>query len=176
MKKYFIIVSESSPDFDKSIGKDEFLQFAFRGTRENQLFLNNSVSQNLDNFRPVYNWFKDSLVLITPNSRYEFDDFPDEESHIHANMSEILPLLDTGIARLCSENISIDNIPLAEKFKTTIREKLKEGGHLRLQGSIITRKNGELAAKKLNTYHLKENGEDVKFEIQDEIGWNSAYY
>jgi hypothetical protein len=40
-----------------------------QGTRDNQLFLTNSVSQKVDIFRPVYDWFKDTLEMIAPDSR-----------------------------------------------------------------------------------------------------------
>ena len=36
-------------NFDTSLAEDMFLQFAFRGTRDTQLFLTNSVSQKVDN-------------------------------------------------------------------------------------------------------------------------------
>ena len=55
-------VTEKS-SFDSSLAKDSFLQFAFMGTQDNQLFLTNSVSQKVDNFRPVYDWFKYTLTL-----------------------------------------------------------------------------------------------------------------
>ena len=42
------------PNFDPSLDKDQFLHFVFKGTRENQLFLTNSVSQKVDTFRPIY--------------------------------------------------------------------------------------------------------------------------
>ena len=64
-------VSEE-PNFDSSLKSDQSLQFAFKGTRDNQLFLTNSVSQKIDAFKPVYDWFKDTLELIAPDSRFEF--------------------------------------------------------------------------------------------------------
>ena len=39
-----------TPNFDPSLDKDQFLHFAFKGTRDNQLFLTNSVSQKVDIF------------------------------------------------------------------------------------------------------------------------------
>ncbi len=54
------------PNFHRSLEQDPLLQFAFRGTRANQLFLTNSVSQTVEAFRPVYDWFEDSLTIITP--------------------------------------------------------------------------------------------------------------
>ena len=62
--------------FDGSLKNDQFLKFAFQGTRDNQLFLTNSVSQKVDKFRPVYNWFKDNLELVAPDSRFSlFEQF-----------------------------------------------------------------------------------------------------
>lgn len=153
----------------KSLRKDQVLEIVFRGTRENQLFINNSVSQNVDNFRPIYNWFKDVLILITPDSRYEFDEYPDEDHPFFSSMTEILPLLDTGIVRLGSESMHIDNIPVPEVTKLRLREYLKEGMIVSLNnGYIITRKNGELIGKKIQTYHKKSDGAEVQFEVLDE--------
>ncbi len=153
----------------KSLCKDQVLEIVFRGTRDNQLFINNSVSQNVETFRPIYNWFKDVLVLITPDSRYEFDEYPDEDHPFFSSMSEILPLLDTGIVRLGSESMHIDKIPISEVTKLRLREYLKEGMIVFLNdGFIITRKKGELIGKKLNTYHKKSDGAEVQFEVLDE--------
>jgi len=33
------------------------LKYAFKGTRDNQLFLTNSVSEKIDNFRHVFDWW-----------------------------------------------------------------------------------------------------------------------
>lgn len=56
-------------EFDPILDKEPFLHFAFQGTQENQLFLANSVSQKVDNFRPVYDWFKNNLTLVATKSR-----------------------------------------------------------------------------------------------------------
>jgi AAA15 family ATPase/GTPase len=160
---------EGKPNIHKSLAKDQLLQFVFKGTRDNQLFINNSVSQKVDTFRPIYEWFKDVLVLVTPDSRYEFDQFPDEDHPFYKSMSEILPMLDTGIVRLGGEVMPIDNIPIEEVLKLKLREYVKEGMTVRLfEGFIITRKDGELIGKKLNTYHQKSDGTEVQFEVLDE--------
>ncbi len=92
---------EGKPNFDTSLQKDQFLQFAFKGTRDNQLFLTNSVSQKVEDFRPIYDWFKDSLKLIAPDSRFGlFEQFLDEGTSLYAMMNEMLPQLDTGITRI----------------------------------------------------------------------------
>ncbi len=51
-------------EFGPSLGGDGFLEFAHRGTRDNQLFLTNAVSQKVDRFKPVQDWFHNSPVLV----------------------------------------------------------------------------------------------------------------
>jgi len=160
--------------FDESLKKDQFLQFAFQGTRENQLFLTNSVSQKVDNFRPVYDWFKNTLELVAPDSRFEpFEQFLDEGHPLYANMNKALAQLDTGISYLGGESIPFENIPLPEPMKLMLQEDVKEGMTIRLMSDkndrfVFTRKNGELVAKKLVTHHPTVDGKFVKFEVQQE--------
>ena len=163
------------PNFDSSFDKDQFLHFAFQGTRDNQLFLNNSVSQKVDTFRPVYDWFKDTLELIAPDSRFAtFEQFFDVDHPLYSTMNEMLPALDTGIVHLGGEDVSFDNISLPESVKLKLQEDVKEGESVRLMAEpaneryVITRKNGELHAKKLVTYHPMNDGSEAKFEMRQE--------
>ena len=161
--------------FDSSLSKDPFFPFVFRGTRDNQLFLTNSVSQNIDDFRPVYDWFKDKLVLVAPDSRFDlFELFLDEGHPLYMAMNEMLSRLDTGIAHLGSEEIPLENISIPEPLKTELQEKVKEGMAIRLlmepqtNRIVITRKDGELIAKRLVAFHPKSDGTEVRFEIHQE--------
>ncbi len=82
--------------FDPSLTKNKFLHFAFQGTRNNQLFLTNSVNQNVETFKPVYDWFMKKLELVAPDSRFEpFEQFLQENNSLYARMKEMLSLLDT---------------------------------------------------------------------------------
>lgn len=160
---------------DGSLEKDPLLRFAFRGTRENQLFLTNTVSQKVEHFRPVYDWFKNTLELVAPDSRFEpFEQFLDEGHPLFNTMNELLPQLDTGIARLGGEEIPLENIPLPEPLKTRLLEDIREGITFRLLSGpgnerfVVTRRNGELIAKKLVTYHPMGDGTEVKFEMRHE--------
>jgi len=163
------------PNFHPSLKKDDFLRFAFQGTRHNQLFLTNSVSQKVETFRPIYDWFKHTLELVAPDTRFEpFENFLDEDHPLYATMNELLPQLDTGIHKLGGEPISFDNLSIPESIKKSIQEQVKEGTTIRMEVNpnidrfAITRKNGELTAKKLISYHTKSDGTDVKFEMRHE--------
>lgn len=162
-------------NFDASLAKDMFLQFTFRGTRDNQLFLTNSVSQNIDDFRPVYDWFENTLVLVAPDSRFDlFEIFLDEGHPLYTAMNEMLPRLDTGIAHLGSEEIPLENISIPEPLKTELQEEVKEGMAVRLlmepqtNRIVVTRKDGELIAKRPVTFHPKSDGTEARFEIYQE--------
>ena len=161
--------------FDKSLSKDDFFPFVFRGTRDNQLFLTNSVSQNINDFRPVYDWFENTLVLVAPDSRFDlFEIFLDEGHPLYKAMNEMLPRLDTGISHLGSEEIPLENISIPEPLKTELQEEIKEGMAVRLlmepqtNRIVVTRKDGELIAKRPVTFHPKSDGTKVRFEIHQE--------
>ena len=161
---------------DNALANKRFLQFAFQGTRSNQLFLTNTISQNVDHFRPVYDWFKDTLQLVEPDARYlPFERFIDEKHPLFSTMNALLPQLDTGIARLGGEEIPIESVPLPEPLKAELRKEVKESA----KESVVVRllneyfvvtvdKDGELIAKKLVAYHSKSDGTEAKFEMHQE--------
>jgi len=152
----------------------DFLKFAYQGTRENQLYLTNAVSQKVEYFKPVYDWFKNTLVLIAPDMRFgPFEYFIDEHNPLYEAMNKILFQLDTGIARLGGEIIPLNSFP--EPLKILLQEEVKEGMTVRVLSDeekseriVVSRKNGKLIAKKLVTYHLKDDGSEVKFDLRQE--------
>ena len=161
--------------FDKTFVKDERLKFAFQGTRENQLFLTNTISQQIDHFKPVYNWFKNYLIVIFPDSNFNHSgNLFDDNNPLSNTMSEILAHLDTGIVSLGGEEIPFENLPLHEDLKRELQEKVVENecarikDHLRKDFYFVERKSGKLIAKKLVTFHLNKQREAIKFNIYQE--------
>lgn len=166
---------EGNPNFHPSFKKDGLLKFAFMGTRPNQLFLTNSVSQSVDTFRNVYDWFKKTLVLIAPDTRFGlYERFMDDKNPLFTTMNEMLSQLDTGIKNLKYLEIPFENMPIPDDLKTKLKEDVTENVVVKIHSPvtneryIIMRKKGELTAKKLVTYHKKSNGADEKFELQQE--------
>lgn len=164
-----------NPNFHSSLDRDQFLHFAFKGTRDNQLFLTNSVSQKVNDFRPVYDWFRDTLQLVAPSSVFKyFAYFLDEAHPWRDKMNEMLWQLDTGISHLSGEEVPFDSIPFEEGFKNKILEDAKEDNFIGVfepsanERFIFTRDDGELVAKKLVAFHPRSDGKEVKFEIRQE--------
>lgn len=158
--------------FDKSLEKDQALQFVFRGTRDNQLFLTNSISQKVERFRAMYDWFENHLQLVAPDSRFgRFERFLEDGSPTLCAMRDALAHLDTGITNLEFEAIRLDDLRLPKEFIADIEENLKDGdvALLMLRDPIaLSRQDGELFAKKLVTFHSNSVGESVKFGMEFE--------
>ncbi len=126
-------------------------------------------------FRPIYDWFKNTLELIAPDSRFSpFEQFFDKGHPLYNTMNEMLPQLDTGISQLEGEEIPFDSLPLPDILKIKLQEDVKEGTTIRFLAEstndrfTISRVKGELIAKKLVNYHSKSDGIKVKFEIGQE--------
>ncbi len=166
---------DGKPNFDSGLKDDQFLQYAFKGTRNNQLFLTNSVTQQGKQFEPIYRWFRDQLELIAPDSRFEpFERFLEEEHPLYPAMNATLERLDTGIAHLGGEPVPFDNLSIPDALKTKLQEEVVEGETVRLLNEstnerfVVTRNSGELTARKLVAYHRDAAGGEVKFEMRYE--------
>ena len=159
--------------FDKSLEEDPHLGFAFQGTRDNQLFLTNSVSQKLQQFRPIHAWFKDTLRIVTPDTRGGGVLFFDEDHPLTMTLNEVLGDLDTGISRLGSEQVPSETIRVPEALESEVQEQLGEGRALLGEDEannqfLMTRKDGELVVKKRVTVHRMTDGTEARFEVSEE--------
>ncbi|PLX50799.1 MAG: abortive phage resistance protein [Desulfobulbaceae bacterium] len=161
--------------FGKSLRKDESLRFLFQGTRDNQLFLTNAVSQKNERFKPLYLWFRDVLVPIAPDSRFEpFDQFLEQDSPLYDFINDALERMDTGVNKLGGEDVAFDNLPAPPELLAKIKEDLGDNKTLRLRLApagdrfVLSRKGGEISAKKLVSYHVDSQQNEIKFDLKDE--------
>lgn len=161
--------------FDSSLLDQDFLRFAARGTRDNQLFLTNAVSQKMSVFSPVYNWFKDSLRLVSPDDRFDpYAQFKECEGPLAPAAQAILARLDTGIVRLDSERVPFESIPISDSGLRRMLLSIGEDKTARLiigsrDGDILISKDGSsLLARKLVAYHHAADGVERKFDLAKE--------
>jgi len=160
---------------DDSLPERERLKYAFEGTDENQLFLNNSVSQKITIFQPVFDWFKKKLVLIGPQTQSgPFTSIASKESPYYQNINQSLQDLDTGILHLDGETISLESLQLEDGLRDQIKRQVTDNVAIEmtsLDGSqrvMIRKENDELVAKKLISYHSQADGRKIKFEMAEE--------
>ncbi len=164
-------------ELHKSIRTDkelhDRLKIVFQGTQDNQLFMNNTVYQRINRFRPVFDWFKNSLQLVAPDTRFAyFDRFFDEADPLYALMNQKLAELDTGIAHLTGQEISLEQPAFQDDFWKKLLDSVLEGTTVRLQMGkdplVLTRRDGHLFAKRLATTHPGTDGSEIPFEMQHE--------
>ena len=161
----------------EKVKEKQKIELAFENTRENQLFLTNSVYLNIDAFKPVYNWFKYKLKLITPKTKFDpVEHFMKESSPLGDAVNDTLARLDTGITRLGGEIVDFDSLPFSESAKQQIKEDIKDDSvvlriNINETGDryIVTRDQaGALVAKKLVSYHRNSEGKEIPFKMDME--------
>lgn len=163
--------------FNTALEKDERLNFLAQGTRENQLFLTNSVSQNIQQehevFGTIYDWFRKTLTVIEPGTRFQqFERLMEGDAGpLSKKVNELLPLLNTGIAELVGAEIPIENLSLPPDLMDVIK-KLPEKNAARInffgELLIIYNEKGIFKAKKLTAVHRDINGNKIPFDMRDE--------
>ncbi|MDR2373139.1 MAG: ATP-binding protein [Bifidobacteriaceae bacterium] len=157
-----------------SLAKDQRLLFAFEGTDANQLYLNNAISQRLDAFRPVYDWFR-SLRVIGPWTRFApCELLAPGRDQLSGTMNQLLSELDTGIHELRTEPVAPDEIRLPKTVQRVLELGLEEGEVEGLvppggrAGMIATREDGRISLHKQVTRHIKPDGTSVTWDLDDE--------
>ena len=152
----------------------QFIEFVAKGTPKNQLFLREAHARNLTHFEGLWKWFRHSLVLMDPHSTAAGLEFQLEEQGLKDFCTRMLHGADVGIDRLDTEVVSWESLELPSELKRELDNDCKEGQALLLRGPdggrlSFRRKDGELKATKLVSYHRVEGvPEPVAFDIGEE--------
>ncbi|MEZ5471372.1 MAG: ATP/GTP-binding protein [Marinicella sp.] len=180
--------SSKNFQYDESNFKNEkdkqFFSFAFKGTPDNRLFLNEFIERQvnkeldyLDDISAVCKWFKDKLRIIFPHSKYEGLEVDiEEESPTVEILSKVLKNLDTGVNKVCLKNVELEQLKneIPKVVLDDMEENVDSDSYMLLSGPKNKRflferkKNGLLKAKKLMTIHLDFDGNEKYFEINQE--------
>ncbi len=150
-----------------------FIEPALRGTPKNQLFLTRSVMLDIDHFKPVFNWFQNQLILITPDTWFDpVEQFINIDNPMYAKVAKAYVELDTGIEHLGGIDFPPSNLPLF--LEHALQERLPEGGNVCVpfsqtsQHLMASKKNGVIEVKKLVAYHQKDDGVEIPFDFHEE--------
>lgn len=97
---------------DGYFADEEHVEFTFKSTRKNQLFLQSAVAQNISELMQAYDWFASSLELVGVDSQaWSFATALGSRQGFIDFASTALSRLDTGISRLVSEPVGVDALP-----------------------------------------------------------------
>lgn len=169
-----------SIEFDDSLRSRQhdipYLHFAFKGTRDNELFLTNAVSQNVEEFRPVYTWFRDDLNMIAPSSAF----IPSEllvqgASPLGDRVCEALAELDTGVTSLAEEEVRLEDLGLPADFEDELRQRVADGSAVRFKDPDRNERyvmtpdgSGGVRVGRLVARHTRTDGSETTFDLRNE--------
>ncbi|MDD3158740.1 ATP-binding protein [Anaeromusa sp.] len=154
--------------------KNSFLKYVCQGTRANQLFLTNAVEQNVAELEPLYGWFLHQLVLIAPETRFDFPQSLTQLAPLLEQINRMLPLLDTGISRIAFRKMPPGAVMVPEEVRLRVLDELEDNGYIRVfdamqrQQWFFSQRQGELVAYKLVSYHNCDDGSEIEFDLKDE--------
>jgi hypothetical protein len=147
----------------------KFLTFVARGTRQNQLFLTESIDRGVSHFADVHKWFANSLTIIFPESQYrdlELEIETDEE--LRRAYELLLRRFDTGVSGIRYKNVDFDtDIKLPSPFLDEIRKSLQSHSRVVLRAPDKRRfvlhktDGGRIQATELMTEHSIKGSHDT---------------
>jgi uncharacterized protein len=162
--------------------QEQFLDFIARGTRPNQLFLTEAVERNVENLKPVVDWFKDVLVIIPAESHFANLEFIVLQNEEFTNfLSDFLKFAGTGIDSIAKEEVDLNfdrHFPdMPDMIKEKILQRFAEAPHNSAgtiesdtgQRYLLTKGiQGKLSLIQLRTQHLHSKGHLVDFSMEEE--------
>ncbi|HWQ90155.1 MAG TPA: ATP-binding protein [Clostridia bacterium] len=152
----------------------QFIAFVAKGTPKNQLFLREARARNVKCLNPLWQWFRQSLLLIDPQTTAGGLEAELEEEGLKRFSTRILRNADVGISKLGTRVISWESVNLPKDLKARLESDCKDGESLLLRSSeghrlSITREKGEMKATQLVSYHEAGGAaEPIVFDIRDE--------
>ncbi|AFZ44276.1 hypothetical protein PCC7418_2114 [Halothece sp. PCC 7418] len=162
--------------FKKLDKKAQLLLEVFgEGTLPNQLFLNQSIEQNISYFQPAYEWFRRVLTIIEPMEPYIPVELQmDQHETFQDFLGKILRDADTGITSIETEEISLDDSnDFPEDAEELIKERLSDADGFFVKAPkfrfAAIKKDEQIHILKLVPIHTISNQrEKVSFEFYEE--------
>ena len=169
-----ILIDREGDKIDFGENKNTVLRNVAETTRPNQLILKNSVYLNVNDFKKIYDWFKQSILIITPGSRWNVSTkrFTNESNLMRDQLQKLLFSLDTGVVGIDSRKISESSINSIIERGRINPDQIEEGSDLSvvIDHNIYTfyKEFGEIKVEKLVFLHKTVDKEKVSFEFSQE--------
>lgn len=151
-----------------SSSKKKILTIVGKGTASSKLFVTNTVDQQLDDFRMIYDWFDTSLIIITPDSTLRHD-LSFDHPNLYKAIGSFLSQYDTGIHEIDQIEIDIKSISLEPEIIDTIRSLKDQESFSFISNDNkmihIRNLNGVIEAYQIISIHLDSEKNRVKFDL-----------
>ena len=133
------------------------------------------MDRNLTLLAPIYRWFLERLVVLTPDSQYStLETIEADRKEVRNYVGMMLDRADTGIESVDAVSIPLESLPVPfseiEKLVGNMQD-AKSGILLRApngQRFSIFMKNGKPIASRIVTYRRDLAGKPVAFETSEE--------
>lgn len=145
-------------------------KFAFENTRDNQLYLQSSVYNNLPFFREAFNWFSITLVLVSPFTRYVPELRTIDGQDLSEYLERLIKEINVGIDSLIKEEVDIKQ----NKDLEDVANKLSNNTGKQCNGKKnkdyfwVTRLADEVKAYKIYCGHKTDDGSVIKMTPLEE--------
>lgn len=161
---------------DNAFSEPSHAQYAAKSTRDNQLFLQSAVAQNISELSEPYLWFSQSLELVGVGSHaWSFATALGTRDGFLSFASSALARLDTGISRLVGEPVGEDVLPRDIGLRKQMAS-LKDGEILTVLldstggdygFEMFTVRRGESGPEieRLRTVHVGPDGSEHRFSL-----------
>lgn len=152
----------------------KFLSFLAEGTPKDKSFLSEYNERNgkgVNGISDVYNWFKNDLKIIFPNTRFKGLMIKMERDNIFSDaIKSLLEYFNTGIVGLKNYEIKRESITdLPQKIIDDIFIDAKPNETFLLSNYLFkTDSRGRASIYKQKSIHKNTIGEDIVFEMQEE--------
>lgn len=165
----------------RSPRKAQLIDFIAEGTRPNQLFLTEAIERNVAEIRKPYDWFEDTLLIISPEMKadvVELSAFFDPQ--FAGFMGILLQEAGTGISGIKTVEIPFDFDRYVPDMQEVDRQKLlanletlSDREYFSLEGNtgrLLIRKgnNGQPVLTRLDMLHKSIENHDVIFRVEEE--------
>lgn len=138
------------------------LQFVFQGTQENELYLSNTVDQNVDFFKQVYDWFDEQLTIIGPTSQ-----LLSPSPAVLRVCNQYMQLLDTSVKKLEFKDVSNSFLP-KELFSEITKTMATDVSTILVNSDgerYLIHKNDDNTIKTQLLFSIHETSDGKKYQI-----------
>lgn len=171
---------EFGPSLVKKSSKNKHMRYGYEmeGTRINQLFLTEAFNRNIHELDPIMHWFKYTLVILSPNSRYSALELrAKQDRNFNRFLCRLLKIADTGIENVSTDVENLDfnkQFPdMPENLEIQIRDGLNNDKSILVsdgekQYAISKTDDDKLILIKLKMQHKDTHGNFIDFKFEEE--------
>lgn len=117
---------------NQKFNRDEKIKLAFESSRSNTLLLSNKTLHEMSEFKPIYNWFNETLVIVSADTRFVYANDADA---LTTRIGEAIRRLDTGVETIKTTPAKLSRARLSQN---QIKE-LKKGMESKEAAYFMTR-------------------------------------